>query len=134
MAYTNTWEPEGLYRKFTGKISGEEIFVSNLELQNDANFQKINYIVNDFTEISGHTIAPSHTEIYAKTDDIISLTKGDLKIALVVDQTQISTIALAGKYCEQMKNKPFKCDIFPTLDEAREWVSNPSPGEDNFPS
>ena len=122
MSYINTWESEGLYRKFVGEINGDEILESNYELQADPNFQEIKYIINDFTEVTGHSIETAHTKAYATSDDIISNTKGKLKIALVVTQTPL--IALANSYREQMIGKLFECEIFRTIQDARKWVSN----------
>ena len=121
MPHTNTWEPGGLYRKFTGEISGEEILEANFELHIDPNFQTINYIINDFTEVTGHSIETTHTEVYASTDEIISNTKGKLKIALVV--TQDPLIALANSYREEMIGNRFECNIFQTIDDACKWAS-----------
>lgn len=124
MPYTNTWESDGLYRKFTGVVSGEEILESNFELHEHSNFQKINYIINDFTEMSGHTIEIAHTKAYAVSDDVISDSKGRLKIALIAIQEE--HIALANIYCEQMEDKRFECGIFKRIEDARKWVSNDS--------
>lgn len=122
MSHTNTWETQGLYRKFVGEISGDEILESNFELQSDPNFKNIKYVINDFTEVTGHSIESTHTKAYATSDDIISNTKGKLKIALIV--TQPTLIALANSYREQMKNNLFQCEIFQAIEEGREWVSN----------
>jgi len=122
MPHTNTWETQGLYRKFVGEISGDEILESNFELQSDPNFKNIKYVINDFTEVTGHTIESAHTKAYATSDDIISNTKGKLKIALVA--TQPSLAALANSYREQMKNNLFECEIFQAIKEARTWVSD----------
>lgn len=122
MPYTNTRETDGLYRKFTGNISGDEILESNFELHTDPDFQKIKYIINDFTEVTGHSIETIHTKVYALTDEIVSNTKGKLKIALVV--TQEPLIALANSYREEMIVKRFECEIYQTIEDARKWVSN----------
>jgi hypothetical protein len=121
MPYINTWESNGLYRKFIGSISGDEILKSNFELHIDPDFEKIKYIINDFTEITGHSIQTTHTKVYAITDEIVSTTKGKFKIALVV--TQDPFIALANTYREQMIDKGFECEIFQTIEDARKWVS-----------
>lgn len=122
MPHTNTWEPGGLYRKFTGKISGEEILESNFELQANPDFQEIKYIINDFTEVTGHSIETVHTKVYASTDEMASNTKFNLKIALVV--TQDPLITLANSYREEMIGNKFECDIFQTIEDARKWASN----------
>ena len=122
MPHTNTWEAEGLYRKFTGTISGEEILESNFELHQHPNFQAISYVINDFTAVTGHSIETAHTKVYASTDEIIANTKGQLKIAIVV--TQEPLIALANHYREEMIGNRFECDIFQTIEDAREWIDN----------
>ena len=122
MPYKNTWEPRGLYRKFTGKISGEEILKSNFEIHKNPKFHTISYIINDFTEVTGHSIEVIHTQVYASTDEIISYGKANLKIALVV--TQDPLIALANSYRNEMIGNRFECDIFKTIEDARKWVSS----------
>ena len=121
MPSTNTWEPDGLYRKFTGIISGEEILESNFELLLNPNFQTIKYVINDFTEVTGHSIETSHTKVYASTDEIASNSKVNLKVAIVV--TLESLITLAKSYREEMIDNKFECDIFQTIEDARKWVS-----------
>ena len=122
MPYKNTWEPRGLYRKFTGKISGEEILKSNFEIHKNPKFHTISYIINDFIEVTGHSIEVIHTQVYASTDEIISYGKANLKIALVV--TQDPLIALANSYRNEMIGNRFECDIFKTIEDARKWVSS----------
>jgi len=121
MSYMNAWEKDGLYRKFSESISGEEILESNFELQIDPRFRNIKYIINDFTDVTDHMIQTEHTQTYASTDEIISHSKGRLKIAIVV--TQDSLVALAKNYQEEMRGKLFECEIFKTIDSAREWVN-----------
>ena len=120
MPYTNMWESEGLYRKFEGEINGDEILESNYGLHVDPNFQTIKYIINDFTEVTGHLIEAAHIRAYATSDDIISNTKGKLKIALVVIQPPL--LVLANSYREEMRGKLFECEIFQSIEDARKWV------------
>ena len=122
MAHTNTWNENGVFRKFTGKISPEEILKSNFDMHEDPRFENIKYIINDFTGVTEHEVNKDHTKIYATTDDIISDTKGNLKIAIVAIQD--AHIALANNYREEMKNKFFKCEIFQTVEDAQKWVNS----------
>jgi len=120
MAHTNTWNEHGLFRKFSEEISPEEILQSNFDIHACPEFETIKYIINDFTEVTDLVINTNHTKIYASTDDIISDTKGNLKIAIVAKLD--AHIALANNYREEMKNKFFKCEIFQTLKEAQIWA------------
>jgi len=120
MPHSNTWETDGLYRKFIGEISAYEILESNIELHQDSNFSHIKYVINDFSEVTGHSIEVTHTRIYASTDRLISAYKEELKIALVVTQAELVT--LANSYREQMLGEKFECQIFKTIEEARVWI------------
>ena len=84
MSYQNTWETHGLYRKFSDEIRADEILESNFELHRHPNFEDITYIINDFTKVTDSSVETAHTKTFAKIDDIISKTKGHLKIAIVV--------------------------------------------------
>lgn len=122
MAHTKNWTEDGVYRKFTDEISPDEILKSNFELQADPRFEEINYIINDFTKVTKLKFTSNHTKIYASTDDIISSSKGNLKIAIVA--VQDAHIALANNYRDDMLNKFFKCEIFKTIKEAEDWVKS----------
>jgi len=120
MPHSNTWETDGLYRKFIGEISAYEILESNVELHHDARFIQIKYVINDFSEVTGHSVEVTHTRIYASTDRLMSDYKNELKIALIVPQTEL--IDIANSYREQMIGERFECQIFKTVEEARAWV------------
>ena len=120
MPYTNNWEEKGLYRKFTGTISGIEILEANLKLHLDPRFNNIEYVLNDFTEVSDLRVETKHTSAYAASDKVISDRMIGLKIALVV-VTELQ-INLANAYRDQMKDSNFKCEVFTSLDDAYKWV------------
>jgi len=122
MPYTNTWEPDGLYRKFTGHIYAEEILKSNLETHKHPNFHSIKYIINDFTAIDGHSINTNHIKVYATTDSIISHSKGTLKLAQVIADTNL--MPLIDDYRNQMSNELFECEIFQDIETARRWIED----------
>ena len=121
MSHTCTWEDKGLFRKFTDEICPEEILKSNFELHADPKFQKIKYIINDFTKVTKLNIDSEHAKVYASTD-VISSSKGALKIAIVAEQEE--HLALANDYRNTMTNRYFKCEIFKTLTDAQKWVNS----------
>lgn len=120
MPYANSWEKNGLYRKFTDEISCDEILKANIELYDSTDFEYIKYIINDFTEATGNRIEACHAKAYAIMDEVISARKGKMKIAIVV--THPSLIALTNYYCELMVDKRFDCETFQTLSASREWI------------
>ena len=121
MSHQYKCEPEGLYRHFTGETSGDETLESNFEIHKHPIFLDIQYVINDFTYIPGHSIGMHHPKTYSLTDEVISRSKGNLKIALIV--TKESLIPLAISYRDQMIDNVFECDIFNTIDNARIWAT-----------
>jgi len=120
MAYTNIWKTNGLHRKFTGAITGDEFLESNFELHANPKYHKIDYVIDDFTDITSCTIDRRHLEVIAKTNDIIAMTKGTLKIALAVVGDE--AISLAHAYKDITENSRFQCEVFLSLNEALDWV------------
>ena len=119
MAHTVNWKPDYLYRKFTGEITGEEILKSNFDIQAHPRFEKIKYLINDFNEVTSLLVNAEHARIFASTDDIISDTKGKLKIAIVT--TNEALFELVESYRTAMKNRLFECEIFASVEEAKKW-------------
>lgn len=122
MPHTILWEKNGIIRKFNGTISGEEILQSNFDLQAHPKFGGLKYIINDFTSVTEHTIELGHTKAYAASDDVISDTKFELKIAIIVIQEDL--LELAKQYKSQMTNMYFDCKIFESEESARQWVES----------
>jgi len=122
MSHTNNWETNGLYRKFSGILCGDEILNSNFELHTDPRFQDIKYIINDFLDVTEFSIKTTHTSAYAKSDEIISNAKIKLRIAILVTNPEL--IDLANDYRNKMKDCSFDCEIFQTIEEARKWAYN----------
>jgi len=122
MPCTLTWEPKGLLRTFHANrdLTGEDIFESNLKTHKDARFKDIEYIINDFTKVTCHSVRITHTEVYASTDQMIANTKHTLKIALIASDESI--LDLARNYCALMQEQSFECKIFPNVEAARNWV------------
>ena len=48
MPYTLTWEAYGVYKKFTGVVSGAELVRSVMEVANDIQFAQARYEVSDY--------------------------------------------------------------------------------------
>ena len=120
MPHTIEQEEKGLYRKFTGIISGDEILESNFDTHRLPEYQELHYIINDFSDADGHAIEIAHTQAYASSDKVIANAKGQLKIAIVA--TRPDMMELAKNYIRLMEASPFGCQLFQHLKDARRWV------------
>ena len=122
MAFQNYWKDSGLHRVFTDEINGEEILSSNLSIHGDARFDDIHYVLNDFTAIQTFVITDDDdVATIAAIDDVASLSKPVLKIAIVT--TLEALLEWVHMYLEKMKNSPFDCQVFDTVEDARLWVN-----------
>jgi hypothetical protein len=50
MPYSLTWEPDGVYKKFNGVVTGAELLQSVVEVSNDIRFGRSQYEVSDYLE------------------------------------------------------------------------------------
>jgi len=116
----NSWESRGLYRRFFGDVDGDQIIKSNFELHAHVRFKEIEYIINDFSQITGLLVDKADTKAFAVSDEIISKTKGRLKIAIVVLLEPYRT--LAETYCQHMNGSHFECAVFPSREDAQAWA------------
>ena len=122
MAHIIEWETRGIFRKFTGKISGREILESNIKLQQDPRFRQMNYVINDFCEVTEHYVEPCYTGVYAASDELKCNELPQFRIALVANQPDIRKIAKA--YQQQVQDQKFDCELFTLLEGARNWVAS----------
>ena len=120
MAYSVSWEPGGIYRAFSGFVSGDDIIESNLKLYDDIRFIRARYIINNFSEVSGHSIGAIDLQAFASIDEMIAVDKQTFKIALVVPQVEY--FGLVKSLWELTKNDAFKYAQFRTVEDARKWV------------
>jgi hypothetical protein len=120
MPHTITLEETGLYREFSGTVSGEEILESNFHLHTLPQFHQFKYVINDFSAMRDHSIELAHTHAYATSDQVIATTKESLRIAMVV--TRPDHVELARHYLGLMAESHFECNIFHNLAQARAWA------------
>lgn len=122
MAVQNNWEDKGLYRVFSGNISGREVLQANLAIQGDARFDNINYVVNDFLKIDGFDIDDSDISIIASTDNVAAVSNPNIKIAVVA--TLEPFLVWVRRYMEAMQDAVYPTELFSNLDDAYLWVNS----------
>jgi hypothetical protein len=54
MAYDISWEPNGVHKRLRGVVSAEEFLETVEAVQRDPRFLGIRYVINDFTDVTGH--------------------------------------------------------------------------------
>ena len=117
--YEHIWEPRGLWRKFSGTVSGAELMRSNAAGQGDMRFDALRYVINDFRATEHFILGPDELEEIAATDGAAAMANSDIKIAVVSANPEI--LAVAESYMSA-KLSPFPVGNFATLAEARDWL------------
>jgi hypothetical protein len=119
MPYTLSWEPFGVYKQFTGVVSGAELVRSVNEVAFDVRFSKARYEVSDY-------LSAEYTEFSQDAlNEVRAVRIGSyqrnprMMVAIVTLDTEIqqriySTIA-AQLTLHQTK-------VFSTVSKANEWV------------
>lgn len=120
MPYKNTWEQRGVYRVFSGKITGEEILEAVQKVEADARFDKIKYVINNFLDVTEIDVSPKDIKIIAAIDTAAALSNSDIKIAQLATDPQIA--ALNVLYSEAAGSSPYPTKVFHTLEDARKWI------------
>ena len=116
MSYENIWKDNGLHRKFSGMITGQEILSSNLSLHGDDRFKDMSYIINDFTQIDNFMISDSDISKIASLDITVSVYSKQIKIIIVA--TNKNLVSWAELYLNEMKESSFECVIVEDLESA----------------
>ena len=120
MAHQYHWEEKGLLRTYIDKISGGEIFDLNLKLHGDMRFDDLEYVINDFTAVTDFYVTEEDIMKIAIVDNVASMSKPVLKIAIVA--TLEPLLDWINKYLSVMQDSPYQCQVFASLEEARQWV------------
>lgn len=120
MAYENCWYYHGLYRKFTGVLTGEDIAHSNLALHGDARFDDLRFIINDFLDVESAQFSEHDIDLIAHTDRIAQLDSRNVKIAIIANTPDL--IEMAAKYMQEMEAAQFACKLFDDPTKARHWA------------
>lgn len=117
----NNWEEKGLYRLYSDVATGGEVVTSVLEAYGDARFDRLRYVINDFSQITCFEIDEFDLKRIAVTDDVVAMTNKNIKVAQVA--TNESLIAWIELYRHQMQHSPFEYKLFSTLADARAWIN-----------
>ncbi|MCD8535716.1 MAG: hypothetical protein LR011_13400 [Verrucomicrobia bacterium] len=124
MAHETFWEERGIYWKFSGDVSYEEIAAINQEFYDDGRSDKMRYQITDFSDAEIGDISEKQLLIFAALDFGASHSLPQMKQAIVANSQKAT--ALAQRYIElsiQLKS-PWKFRIFSNIGAARAWVDD----------
>ena len=120
MPFTNKWKDNMIERVATGKVTGEEIIQSSLDMYGDERFDRLRYGLVDFTQAESFEIDEEEIKKVAYMDRAAARSNPNLKIAIVAPQDVINR--LANSYVVFAEASPWEAEVLNTLEEARQWL------------
>lgn len=121
MPYINEWKVKGLHRTFTGNITGKEVLIANLNVQGDARFDEIDYVLNDFSQIDSFNISEFHVSEVSTMDNVAAQVNNKFKIIIVA--TDEGFLKFVDMYLTQMKDSLIDCVVFNDMESALNSIS-----------
>lgn len=124
MSYQLVWENRGVIKRFSGDVTSTDLLQSGIDIQADERFDRLRYVVNDFTGISGLSFTATDIEEISAIDHAASHFNKQLRLAVITTHPDI--IALATQYASSDFNiYPFR--IFSDFQEGYAWATLPTP-------
>ncbi len=135
MPYHTDWKGSFLCRKFSGKISSEEIVTATEELINDPRFDQLSIIISDYLDISEIDLSMREAIRLAHLCHAASKTNSRIKSGVLVTNETAQALASLVSYELEELNSPWENIYFNTWEEAKSWLQSlPNFDEEKFTS
>ena len=119
MPYHVTWEDQGIYVRYSGWTSDEEIARFARQVQADERYGQVHSVLHDFLACEGATFSLPVIEELAATDGAAALYNSKIRIAVVTGRDDVC--AMCRAYLDVgLADYPLR--IFPGVDAARAWL------------
>jgi len=118
MAYTFSWEAQGVYKRFSGVVTAAEYHRSQIEFTGHEKFDGAHYVINDFSDIERFVITPEEAEYMAAYSIGPHLANPDLRVCYVTTDPSIVSLIRESKGLSI-----YTLEAFPTLASARESIN-----------
>ena len=119
MSYNLIWEPNGVYWKYFGKVSGIEVLKATMLAYGNSRFDEMKYKLVDFLNVEGIEINERFMEAIANRHKHAQKYNPHIKNAIVV---RSKTNKLANFYSELFNDSSWDVRVFDDLDEANIWL------------
>ncbi|MBD3610603.1 MAG: hypothetical protein HUJ30_08640 [Gammaproteobacteria bacterium] len=121
MSYELKWtDDRGLQRTFKGSVMADDVLTSVLTVHGDPRFEKIRYIINDFTNITDYNLDDEDIKVLSAMGKAATLTNPGLKVAIVAHNSEV--LNLGEFYCQRVANSSVNCQTFEDLEACQQWV------------
>ena len=120
MPYRLTWEPSGVYRRYVGDVSIAERRESFDTICGDRRFDDLRYTITDYLAVGRYEVTENATAEIAALHIGPLMTNPWIVIAAVAVRSDV-VAAIRDFMSHGFIRAPYR--IFPTIDDARQWIA-----------
>jgi hypothetical protein len=120
MTFNINWDKNGVYVKFRGNVTAQDLIDANNYVISNANFETIEYQIFDFLHIDEFTITSYDMSIIGVMDRAQTDFKKEMKVAILTQDDYV--IEITSEYEQLMTGTDWGTKILPSIEEARAWV------------
>jgi len=119
MAYKLAWEANGVYWKYSGNISGQEIIDASTEIYGDPRFDELKYKLADFSDADTVDISEEEIKLITLQHAASSRSNTRIKNAIVINGND-ERAKIFVDYLSS--NSGWEVRAFDQLNEANQWL------------
>lgn len=120
MTFNINWDKKGVYVKFRGDVTAQDLIDANNYVISNAKFEAINYQIFDFLHIDNFTVTSYDINIIGTMDRGQIDFKEKMKVAIVTQDDHV--IEITKEYEQLMDGTQWETKILPSFEDAKEWV------------
>ena len=118
MSYQLNWEPKGVFWKYNGDVTGQEIIDATSQIYGDARFDDLKYKIVDFLAVNSIKMGESDIALIAYQHKAAELSNPSVKTAILIER--------GNRYVEQFvsffKDSTWEVEVFENENDANIWL------------
>lgn len=119
MPYEIRVEEHGVYKRFWGHVSGDELISASLDLHGSEYFERLRYSISDFSAVESYQVREMDVRLVAGFSIGASQTNDDIVIAVVTQDPKVRALV---EHFGKVRALSFPVAIFNTVEEARDAI------------
>jgi len=121
MAYELVWEDNGVYWKYSGNVTGNEIIDASTSIYGDARFVTLKYKFVDFIDVEDLQMDKSQLALVAYQHLAAERANPYLKNAILI-KTGHKMAQMAHEFAAFFGKSSWEVKVFTNLEEANKWA------------
>ncbi len=120
MSYKLNWESKGVYWKYSGTVSGDEVISASTLIYGDPRFDDLEYKLVDFLDVDVFNMTENDMLKIATQHNAATISNPRIKNAIIYNS---QTKEITEKFCEFFEDFVWDVKAFQTITEANKWLN-----------